>query len=229
MRIHRRSYALAIAVLAVGVVASGAAAAAAAQPNQPSPTAQTAVPTVLVRQILSTLRTADAALREMKVVVKFAIDAKRLAAAAWEISAQALQASQAPRTSGAGQGSPGPQGPPGSPGAPGPPGAPGVPGSPGQPGPTGPAGVSGETVARTAATASLDAGASATFSVACPPGDAALGGGGMPPDPNRDVSIVASYPTANADGWTVTWVNATPAAITDGSWTVYAVCAPEPA
>lgn len=60
----------------------------------------------------------------------------------------------------------------------------------------------------------------------CPPGDQAVAGGGTPADTSADTPLIGSVPTSSGTGWAVVWRNDSSAQITDGSWSVRAVCAP---
>jgi hypothetical protein len=190
---------------------------------------QVTLPVSLVSDIMSTLKTASSALRQMKSVVAYASSTQKLAEGAASTARQALQLARIPGpagsrgASGAG-GQPGPTGTAGTPGAP---GQPGAPGPAGPAGPTGPPGTAGATIATTVTSASVANGSSTpALAASCPSGENAFGGGGMPPDPSAEVPIVAAYPSSGGSAWAIVWHNASGSNITNGSWTVYAFCLP---
>jgi Collagen triple helix repeat (20 copies) len=106
----------------------------------------------------------------------------------------------------------GPQGPNGDRGEPGPVGPQGPAGL------QGPAGISGREVVSRAE--SLPANSSSAFVTLCPVGKEPLGGGGG--NSTQEVKLFSSRPTLGAEGWTVSYHNPTPYAVTI---TAYAVCA----
>ncbi len=134
----------------------------------------------------------------------------------------------------------GPQGDPGDPGQQGEQGLPGkqgeqgLPGEPGQQGEQGPkgdkgdpgeaGGIAGYEVV-TAAVPGGDWETLRTATASCPSGKIAIGGGAKPNDVtfSHNFFIVASYPTADSTGWTVTLENS------QNSATAYAVCVTAPA
>jgi hypothetical protein len=198
------------------------------------------LPTTLVKDVLSTLKTTTAALRQMKRVVAYASSAEKLASQAASNARKALLAARIPGPEGpigvtGAEGQAGAAGSAGAPGAPGSAGSDGTAGSDGSAGssgpagatgPTGPAGTAGATVASTVtSTTVLNGSSSAALAADCPAGDNAFGGGGAPPDPGADVPIVASSPTSGGTAWTIVWHNASGVPMT-GPWTVYAVCVP---
>jgi hypothetical protein len=180
---------------------------------------QVTLPVKLVHDVMSTLKTATAALRQMKRVVTYASSAERLASQAAGNARRALEVARIP----------GPQGPAGAAGPEGqagPAGSPGTPGTPGPAGPTGPAGTAGATIVTTVTSTTVASGSSSqALAASCPSGDNAFGGGGAPPDPSADVPIVAAYPTSGDAAWAIVWHNASGADM-NGSWTVYAFCMP---
>jgi hypothetical protein len=178
---------------------------------------QVTLPASLVNDVVSTLKTASAALRQMKSVVAYASSSQKLAADAAINARRALMAARTP----------GPAGPTRAAGHPGPAGSPGIPGAPGPAGPVGPAGTAAATIATTVTSADVANGSSsAPLTAGCPSGDHAFGGGGMPPDPGVDVPIVAAYPSPDDSAWTIVWHNASGSDIAHGSFTVYAFCLP---
>jgi hypothetical protein len=189
-----------------------------------APTGNVVLSRQLVHQLLSVLKTATAALHEMKVVVSYAKAAKKTADTAVSIAQVALAAVDraglaGPRGPAGAVGPRGEAGPASTPGQPGPPGAPGATGA------TGPAGPSATTTSTSSVIATVAAGAStAPITATCPTGDTLLGGGGQPGDPSADTLLVASFPSSST-AWTVTWHNSSASDIVDGSWTVYALCA----
>jgi hypothetical protein len=132
-------------------------------------------------------------------------------------------------------GPPGPKGADGAVGPPGPPGQQGQPGQPGQPGPPGPAGFSelDYTSANVASPALTIYGAAATTfgEAVCPSTTHVLGGGvKTSTSPGTGQVITAQYPSdgtgssaAGNRAWGVWVINQTGH---DGSFHVYAVCAP---
>jgi hypothetical protein len=224
-----------IGALALVLAAPSTVAAATRHHNSRHPSGgKVTLPVSLINDVMSTLKTATAALRQMKRVVAYAATAERLASEAASSARKALAVARVPGPDGP-AGATGPEGqagPAGSPGAPGAPGAPGSPGAAGAPGPaghtgpTGPPGTAGATIATTVISATVTNGSSSPALVAtCPSGDNAFGGGGAPPDPGTDVPIVAAYPTASDTAWAIVWHNASGADM-NGSWTVYALCTP---